>query len=107
MTAYVRNRPGKPDGGWYIVGDTCTDSQGATYTCVATGSPGEWADGTDSLGIASLRDTALPTASAAYLGKFMLIQGAAGANPDTVHVCIMTDNTAEAETYAWVQVTTV
>ena len=39
MTAYTKNTPGSPSGGWYAIGDTVTDSNGVVWTCVKAGTP--------------------------------------------------------------------
>lgn len=39
MANYNKNTPGPPVGGWYVVGDTVTDSLGTSYEAIFTGSP--------------------------------------------------------------------
>lgn len=110
MTAFTRDRAGPPTSGTYYVGDTCTDSQGVGYLCVAQGNPGTWVADADTDVATALathvatasRVAALPSAGAAELGKiYLLIDGAVTA--DTMHICTVTDSAVP--TYGWKAVT--
>lgn len=111
MTAYTQNTHiGPPKGGKYVKGDTVVDAASTKWVCLRDGQPGIWDVYVNTVAedaaataaavsplIAAPSDTALPTPTAAYRGKFFVVTNA-GVGADTVHVCIDGDGFG---TYAW------